>query len=294
MDWAEGIRRAIDYIEAHLTEEIDPAAVARCAACSSFYFQRIFTALCGMTMGEYIRARRLTLAGSELAYSGARVIDVALKYGYESPESFCRAFSRFHGVAPSEAKRMGSRLKSFSRLTVQIILKGGSIMDYRIEDKAAFDILARVETHCIDGEHQRNTIPDFWSRARADGTIDALLAHSTEDHIYGVCFGNGYAESSSFEYGIAARCAADAVAPEGFCRRSIPTRSWAVFSCTGPMPCAIQHLWHEICAEFFPSSAYEPTCEMDIEVYSPGDMTAPDYRCEVWVPVKKKDVPETA
>ena len=81
MDWAEGIRRAIDYIEAHLTEEIDPAAVARCAACSSFYFQRIFTALCGMTMGEYIRARRLTLAGSELASTGARVIDVALKYG---------------------------------------------------------------------------------------------------------------------------------------------------------------------------------------------------------------------
>ena len=155
MDWAEGIRRAIDYIEAHLEEEIDPAAVARCAACSSFYFQRIFTALCGMTMGEYIRARRLTLAGSELACTGARVIDVALKYGYESPESFCRAFSCFHGVAPSEAKRMGSRLKSFSRLTVQIILKGGSIMDYRIEDKAAFDILARVETHCIDGEHQR-------------------------------------------------------------------------------------------------------------------------------------------
>ena len=289
MDWAEGIRRAIDYIEAHLTEEIDPAAVARCAACSSFYFQRIFTALCGMTMGEYIRARRLTLAGSELASTGARVIDVALKYGYESSESFCRAFSRFHGIAPSEAKRMGSRLRSLSRLTVQIILKGGSIMDYRIEDKAAFDILARVETHCIDGERQLNTIPDFWSRARADGTIDSLLAHSIEDRIYGVCYGNGYAESNHFEYGIAARCAADAVAPDGLCRRSIPARTWAVFSCTGPMPGAIQQLWHDICAEFLPSSAYAPTCEMDIEVYFPGDMTAPDYHCEVWLPVKRKD-----
>ena len=289
MDWTEGIRRAIDYIEAHLTEEIDPAAVARCAACSSFYFQRVFAALCGMTMGEYIRARRLTLAGSELACSGTRVIDVALKYGYESPESFCRAFSRFHGVAPSEARRTGSRLKSLSRLTVQIALKGGSIMDYRIEEKAAFDILARVETHCIDSERQLNTIPDFWSRSRADGTIDSLLAHSIEDRIYGVCYGNSYAGNNCFEYGIAARCAADAVAPDGLCRRSIPARTWAVFPCTGPMPGAIQQLWHHICAEFFPSSAYAPTCEMDIEVYSPGDMTAPDYRSEIRVPVKRKD-----
>ena len=189
-----------------------------------------------MDWAEGIRARRLTLAGSELACSETRVIDVALKYGYESPESFCRAFSRFHGVAPSAAKRMGSRLRSLSRLTVQIALKGGNIMDYRIENKAAFDILARVETHCIDGERQRNTIPDFWSRARADGAIDALLAHSIEERIYGVYYGNSYAESNCFEYGIAARCAADAAAPDGLCRHSIPAHTWAVSPERGRCP----------------------------------------------------------
>lgn len=289
MDWAEGICRAIDYIEDKLTEEIDYAAVARRAACSSFYFQRIFAALCGMTMGEYIRARRLTLAGSELASGEAKVIDVALKYGYENPESFSRAFSRFHGIAPSEAKRRGGQLKSLSRLTVQIVLKGGTIMDYRIIEEEAFDIIERVERHCIVDSRNLNTIPDFWTRARADGTIDALLKLSDgEARVYGVCYGNDFTDDQRFDYGIAVRCAPETIAPEGLHRRTIPARTWAAFPCVGPMPGAIQQLWHRICAEFFPSSAYAPTCEMDIEVYPEGDMCAPDYRSEIWVPVRKK------
>ncbi len=289
MDWAEGICRAIDYIEDKLTEEIDYAAVARRAACSSFYFQRIFAALCGMTMGEYIRARRLTLAGNELASGEAKVIDVALKYGYESPESFSRAFSRFHGIAPSEAKRRGGQLKSLSRLTVQIVLKGGTIMDYRIIEEEAFDIIERVERHSIVDSQNLNTIPDFWIRARADGTIDALLALSDgEPRVYGVCYGNDLTDDKRFDYGIAVRCASGAVAPEGLRRRTIPARTWAVFPCVGAMPDAIQQLWHRICAEFFPSSAYAPTCEMDIEVYPEGDMSSQNYRSEIWVPVRKK------
>ena len=107
MDWVTGIQKAINYIENHLTDEIDMELVAREAVCSSFYFQRIFSILCGITLGDYIRNRRLTLAGNELCGSEAKVIDIALKYGYESPESFTRAFIRFHGITPSEAKKDG-------------------------------------------------------------------------------------------------------------------------------------------------------------------------------------------
>lgn len=135
MDWIAGIQNAINYVEDHITEELDYADIAKAAACSSYNFQRIFGLLCGFSLGEYIRNRRLTLAGRELSLANAKVIDVALRYGYESPESFSRAFAKFHGITPSDAKKSGAMLKSFSRLSVQIILKGGNIMDHRVADK---------------------------------------------------------------------------------------------------------------------------------------------------------------
>ena len=134
MGWITGIQNAINYIEEHITENLDYEAIARESFSSSFHFQRVFSILCGYTLGEYIRNRRLTLAGAELAQTGGKVIDVAAKYGYESPESFTKAFQKFHGVTPSQAKS-GVMLKSFSRLSIKVTLEGGSIMNYRIEEK---------------------------------------------------------------------------------------------------------------------------------------------------------------
>ncbi len=111
MNLATGIQKAIDYIEEHITDELDLADIAGQAACSPYYFQKIFGILCGITVGEYIRSRRLTLAGSELKKPNVKVIDTALKYGYESPESFTRAFTRFHGITPTEARREDGRLR---------------------------------------------------------------------------------------------------------------------------------------------------------------------------------------
>lgn len=135
MDWITGIQNAISYIEDHLTEEIDYEQAARESFSSGFHFQRVFSILCGMTLGEYIRLRRLTLAGTELATTGIKVIDAAAKYGYESPESFAKAFQKFHGITPSQARRDGAMLKSFSRLSVKLSLEGGTTMNYRIEEK---------------------------------------------------------------------------------------------------------------------------------------------------------------
>lgn len=135
MDWITGIQNAIRYIEAHLTEDVDYEQAARESFSSSYHFQRIFHILCGYTLGEYVRNRRLSLAGIELASSDAKVIDIAAKYGYESPDSFARAFQRFHGISPSQARGNGAKLRSFAPLSIKITLEGGNIMDYRIEEK---------------------------------------------------------------------------------------------------------------------------------------------------------------
>lgn len=144
MDWAQGLQNAIDYIEDNLENDIDYEIVASKSGFSNFYFQRIFGILCGCSLGEYIRNRRLTLAGNELSSANEKVIDIALKYGYDSPESFSRAFSKFHGISPSKAKIDNSVLKSFSRLSVEINLKGGSVMNYKIVKKHAFKVLEKM------------------------------------------------------------------------------------------------------------------------------------------------------
>ena len=135
MEWVVGVQRAIDYIEDHITEELDYEEIARTGFSSSYHFQRVFSILCGYTLGEYIRSRRLTLAGMELAADKIRVIDAAVKYRYESPDSFAKAFARFHGITPSAAREPGARLRSFTRLSIRISLEGGGSMDYRIEEK---------------------------------------------------------------------------------------------------------------------------------------------------------------
>lgn len=289
MDWITGIQNAINYIENHLTEEIDYDKAAAEAACSSFYFQRIFSILCDISLSEYIRNRRLTLAGNELNASNAKVIDIALKYGYESPESFARAFFKFHGITPSEAKKNGSKLKSFSRLSVKITLSGGSVMDYKIVEKEAFEIIEKVEAHSIENETNSKSIPDFWTRSHNDGTVKTLFENATDNtFIFGVCYGNNSDSAKTFNYSIGAICDENTIVPKGFRKNTIPARTWAIFECKGAMPKAIQDMWHKITAEFFPTSGYEPTCEMDIEAYTEGDMGSENYRSGIWIPVVKK------
>ena len=135
MEWTDGIQKAVDYIEEHLTDCINYEDIAGQSFSSGFHFQRVFSILCGYTVGEYIRNRRLTEAGRELLHGSKKVIDIAYKYGYENPDSFSRAFMRFHGVSPSEAIRQRCPLKVFHPLKIQISLEGGESMHYRTEEK---------------------------------------------------------------------------------------------------------------------------------------------------------------
>ncbi|QHQ63214.1 helix-turn-helix domain-containing protein [Anaerocolumna sedimenticola] len=291
MDWITGLQKAIDYIEDNLTNELDYTEIAGRACSSTFHFQRVFGILCGYSLGEYIRNRRLTLAGSELASSDVKIIDTALKYGYDSPESFGRAFTRFHGITPSYAKTEGAKLKSFSRLSVKLILDGGNIMNYRIEKKDAFDVIMKKKYFPTDIDLSNKQLPIFWDSCRKDGTISVLGKYITKDNIFGnavagICFEDS-TKDDEFPYAIGVEFKDGDVA-EGLDVEKIPAHTWAIFECIGVIPVAIQDLLHKIYSDFFPTSDYKPYGGIDIQVYPDGNMQSPKYKCEIWIAVKKK------
>ncbi len=291
MNWIQGIQRAIDYVEGHLTEEIDFEVVARQAYSSPFHFQRVFTILCGFSLGDYIRMRRLSLAGEELSKGNAKIIDIALKYGYDTPESFSRAFTRFHGVAPSEVKRSG-HVKIFTPLSVKLTLTGGSKMDYRIEKRDAFQIVCKRKP--VGKPQSANATPEItamWQTFAADGTLDRLVrcipAHPVMQGLLGICFSSEL-DGAKFPYGIGVEY--DGRAIDGDLEVvTIPAGTYAVFTSQGKMPDAFIDTYHRIVTEFFPQSAlYEYAENVEFEVYSSADTSDPNYRCEIWIAVKEK------
>ncbi|HCD91042.1 MAG TPA: AraC family transcriptional regulator [Ruminococcaceae bacterium] len=290
MDWITGISKAIDYIEEHITEPTDYARAAKEACSSPFNFQRVFALLCGYTLGDYVRMRRLTLAGEELLSTDAKVIDVALKYGYDSPESFSRAFTRFHGVSPS-AVRKGAAIRSFSRICVKLILTGGSIMEYRIEKKQAAKIICRRREFTKPGDDYTNReIPEFWNECGRDGSIQKLCGYIKDSAqfkgLLGVCFSTEMTDSV-FPYGIGAEYDGESD-PQDFEIVEIPAYTYAVFTVRGRMPDAFRETYRKICTEFFPQSGYEYGNGVEIEVYPSADVQNPDYSCEIWIAVKPK------
>ncbi len=291
MDWIQGIQRAIDYIEANITEEIDLETVAKQAFSSSFHFQRVFSILCGLSIGDYIRMRRLSLAGEELSKGSAKIIDIALKYGYDTPESFSRAFTRFHGVAPSEAKRSGN-VKIFTPLSVKLILTGGSKMDYRIEKRDAFQVVCkrkRVAKPQTADATQDITL--MWKEYGSDGTMDKLIACMPKDPVMkgllGICFSSEL-DAKQFPYGIGVEYDGREISSD-LEVVTIPANTYAVFTCSGKMPDAFIDMYHRIVTEFFPqSSQYEYAENVEFEVYSSADISDPNYRCEIWIAVNEK------
>lgn len=294
MEWIKGLQRAINYIEANLLKDIEYDDIARYAYSSSFYFQRTFSLLTGITVGEYIRNRRLTLAGIELSMSKSKIIDIASKYGYDTPESFSRAFTRFHGITPSAARESGASLKSFSPLSIRIILEGGDTIDYRIEKREAIRVAAKVKSFSIDNNINKVEIPKFWSDCFTDDSIKTLQQFSknipsiTGDGILGICDSNSSLNDNRyFNYAIGIETDENEV-PTGYTIIDIPGGTWAVFKCIGSMPKAIQNMWRRIYSEFFPQSDYEPVQGIDFEYYTQGDNSKDNYISEIWLPVNKK------
>lgn len=291
MNWIQGIQRAIDYVEANITEDIDFEEAARQAYSSSFHFQRVFGILCGLSLGDYIRMRRLSLAGEELSKGNAKIIDIALKYGYDTPESFSRAFTRFHGITPSEAKH-GGNARIFTPLSVKLTLTGGSKMDYRIEKRDEFKVVCkrkRVGKPQSAGATQE--ITGMWQEFGADGTMGRLIGCLPEKPVMkgllGICFSSEL-NAKQFPYGIGVEYDGRKV-DDDLEIVTIPANTYAVFTSRGKMPDAFIETYNRIVTEFFPqSSQYEYAESVEFEVYSSQDVSDPDYRCEIWIAVKEK------
>lgn len=286
MEWLNRMKEALDHIERNLDGRLEMEEIAKTAYSSPFHFQRMFLMLTGMTVAEYIRKRRLTLAAQELATSSSRVLDVALKYGYDSPESFSKAFRKIHGISPSEARHPGVRLKAFPRITFHLSLKGDKGMDYRIVKKEAFTVIGKsIQVTCRDGENPLQ-IPKFWEKSHRDGTIAKLASIGTGENLLGIIL-DMQPDKGDYTYMIGTET--DQTVPEeNFTLRTIPASTWAIFTCVGPVPGAIQTMFRRIFQEWFPATGYEHSGAPELEVYPPGDTMAEDYQCEVWIPIMKK------
>ena len=279
MNWITGIQNALHYIEDNISEELDYEEISKQAYVSSFHFQRIFSILCGFTLGEYIRNRRLTLAGAELLSGNSKVIDVAVKYGYDSPDGFAKAFTRFHGVTPSSVKNRGVRLRSFTPLNMKFTLEGGSIMEFKIIEKDAFTVMGVTREFCHETSYA--DIPKFWGEHFEGGGGNYVCG------MFGICFADDK-DSKQFTYMIADSYNPEREMPEGYVTRTLPAAAWAVFPCRGAMPKALQDVNTKIWSEWLPSCReYELAGNYDVEMYTEGDTSSADYYSEIWVPVRK-------
>lgn len=288
MELIQTIQSAIDYMEAHIAELVTYADVAKSLYLSGFHFHRMFSMVTGMTPAEYMRRRRLSLAGEALSAAGGKVLDVALQYGYDSPESFTKAFTRFHGITPSAAHRSGAVLRQFNRLSVKILVEGGESMQYRIEKRDSFSLLAAVRSfpNAAAGDSDNHEIHNFWMECGENGTINALKRRAAGGALCGVCESVS-SDRPDFRYGIAVPYHDAAPVPAGFERWTIEAGTWAVFQCIGrDEDNIIGETWGKIFREFLPQSGYEMLDRADLEVF--GDGLGEGVFCEIWIPVHKK------
>lgn len=285
MEWTEAIREAISYVEKHITEDITIHDVADHVNISPFYFHKGFSILCGCSVTEYIRNRRLSLAGQELLTSELTVMELAIKYGYDSPDSFTKAFTRFHGNSPSIVRKNKTMIKDFAPLKLTISLKGGYTMDYRIAQKECFTVLA--VSKAFSCKNAKQDIPLFWRE------------HFTSENGKYVCgmFGiniDPQMGNESFEYLIADIYNPSADIPEGLVVKTIPAFTWVVFPCKGALSQSMQAVNTQIFSEWLPAQQeYEFAAGYCVEMYDAADKypdgtSDENYYAEIWIPIKKK------
>ncbi|MEH7332042.1 AraC family transcriptional regulator [Neobacillus drentensis] len=290
MDLLKNMNEALQYIEENLTQDIDFKEVARIAFCSEYHYKRMFSFLAGITLSEYIRRRRLTLAALELNNSNSRIIDVAIKYGYSSPDSFTRAFHSLHGVTPSEARNNGQLLKAYPRMTFQLSITGGNEMNYRIEEKEAFNIVGITKRVPIVFQGENQEITDMWKTLNME-KINKLKELSNVEPKGIIQASTNFSEGRMEEKGDLDHyigVATTKECPENLSKLKIPALTWAVFESVGPFPATLQETWGRIYSEWFPSSNYQQTEGPEILSIKDSDLTSPTVKSEIWIPVLKK------
>ena len=281
MEWMERLNDAIRYIEDHLTDEVDYEQLGKIACCSSYHFQRMFTYMAGIPLSEYIRRRKVSLAAVDLQGTGMKIIEVAGKYGYQSPTAFNRAFRSVHGIAPSAVKNEGVSVKSFPPITFKITVKGVEEMNYRIETKEAFRIVGVSVPLQKDIEKNFAVIPQKWQEISTDGTLQRLIGmmDTPPMGVLGISTCN---DTEPWRYYIAVSTSQEKGELSEYI---VPQATWAVFPGEGTNE-SIQELERRIVTEWLPTSGYEYGNAPDVEVYLNPDPQNAKY--EVWIPVVKK------
>lgn len=281
MEWVVRLNQSINYIEEHLSDEIDYNQLAKITCCSTYHYQRMFTYMAGITLSEYIRRRKMSLAAVDLQDGDKRIIDIAEKYGYHSPTAFNRAFQAFHGITPSAVKNEGISIKSFSPIVFRIAVKGATQMNYKIEKKEAFRIIGVSAP--LDKEIENNfmVVPKMWQDFSVNGTIQKLagMMNTPPMGLLGVSICN---DNEQWRYFIAVSSTDETTEFEEYI---VPASTWAIFSGSGTNQ-SIQELEQQIVKEWLPTSGYEYANAPDIEVYLNPDPQNAQY--EVWIPVTKK------
>jgi AraC family transcriptional regulator len=288
MDSLKNMNDALRYIEENLTEEINFEKVAQRAYCSEYHFKRMFSFLAGIPLSEYIRRRRLTLAALELQNSDVKVIDIAMKYGYSSPDSFTRVFQKMHGVTPSQVS--GHSLKAFPPMTFQLSIRGGNEMNYRIVKKEPFSIVGIMKRVPIIFNGVNPEIADMWQSLDEDMIKRFKSMSNVEPQgliSASVNFSEGrMEEKGELDHYIGAATTEEC--PDGLSKLEVPDLTWAVFEAVGPFPDTLQQVWGRIYSEWFPSSSYEQAEGPEMLWNESKDVGSNAFRSEIWIPVRKK------
>lgn len=290
MNMLNQLNDALDYIEQNLEYEMDDNEIARRAYCSVYHFKRMFSFLAGIPLQEYIRRRRLTLAALELQDRTVKVIDIAVKYGYQSPDAFTRAFYNMHGMTPTEARLSSRSLKAYPPMTFRLSIGGREPMKYRIEQRDAFQLIG-ISNHVVavpEGDHPG--VLQVW-KGMNQQTYDQLLALG-DGQPTGIVHANyNEGEQGGNEYEYLFGIVSSKPCPPNFTSLMVPAHTWVVFEIMAPWE---QGTWHSIYGEWFPSSGYEqvkgPTFQAggpEIQLGVEKQVYTQYHEVEFWVPVAK-------
>lgn len=281
MEWITRLNHAINYIEEHLCDTVDYDEIAKLACCSTYHFQRMFAYMADTTLSEYIRRRRMSKAAVDLQSGSEKIINIALRYGYDSPTAFNRAFKSIHGVAPSQIKEDGVLIKTFPPISFNITIKGAEQMEYKIENKDAFRIIGVSKPLYREIEKNFEVVPQMWQNAVTDGTIQRLaeMMNGEPMGMLGISICNK--ENWRYFIAVASSHEIDSTLQEYI----VPAATWAIFSGSGSGQ-SMQELEKRIITEWLPTSGYEYGNAPDVEVYLNPNPENTKY--EVWIPVVKK------
>ncbi|WP_099468063.1 AraC family transcriptional regulator [Konateibacter massiliensis] len=287
MEWNEKLQRIIDYVENHLQrkeEPINPKEISQIAGCSFDFFQKVFSYMNNISFAEYVRLRKLTLAGYDLKSTNNKVVDISYKYGYDSPTSFTKAFQQFHGVSPKEARNSNIELKVYPKMQFFSTQK----YSWKLEQKSSFRLIGkRINVSCNDNAHYTK-IPEFWSECQRNGVFSKLISmdYGNPKGLFGL-FGTYDEQRNEIEYSI--MVLSNQELPQEFIEIIIPDVTWAIFDCKGAVPQAIQNGWNYLNEEWLIKYPFQHAQCPELEWYSDGNSYDENYVSQIWIPIIEEE-----